>query len=110
MQDLIFIQLSISEVQQIFRSELEKFFAEQSLKQSTEVDKIGGVDLAVEITGKAKSTIYFWVHKRLIPHSKRGKQLYFSRNELTKWLKSGKRKTQAEVALDAENFSPTNYK
>ena len=45
-----------------------------------------------------------------IPHSKQGRQLYFSRKELTDWLKSGKRKTQAELALDAENFSPINSK
>ncbi len=110
MQNLVFTQLSIPEVQQIFRGELEKFFANQPLKQTTEADEIGGVDLAVEITGKARSTIYDLVHKRLIPHSKRGKQLYFSRKELLDWIKAGKRKTQSELALDAENFSPINSK
>jgi excisionase family DNA binding protein len=110
MQNLFFTQLSIPEVQQIFRNELENFFAEKSLNTKTEADEIGGIDLAVEITGKAKPTIYALVHKRKIPHSKQGKQLYFSRKELTDWLKSGKRKTQAELALDAGHFSTTNHK
>lgn len=105
---LILTQLSTPEFQQLFRNELEKFFTEHSLIQNIEADEIGGIDMAMEVTGKAKPTIYSLVAARKIPHSKRGKQLYFSRNELTEWLRQGKRKTQAEIALDAENFSPDN--
>lgn len=101
MQNLVFTQLSIPEFQQIVRNELERFFAEQSLQKTNEADEIGGVELAMEITGKAKPTIYDLVHKRLIPHSKQGKQLYFSRRELLDWIQSGKRKTASEVLSDA---------
>ncbi|MEJ7862370.1 MAG: helix-turn-helix domain-containing protein [Pyrinomonadaceae bacterium] len=110
MQNLVFTQLSIPEVRQLFRQELEQFFSKQLNNQKTETDEIGGIDLAVEITGKAKPTIYGLVHDRKIPHSKRGKQLYFSRRELTEWIKDGKRKTQSEIALEAETFSTTNHK
>jgi excisionase family DNA binding protein len=111
MQNLVFTQLSIPEVRQLFRDELENYFAHNgiSIPQANN-DEIGGIDLAVKITGKAKPTIYGLVHDRKIPHSKQGKQLYFSRKELTDWLKAGKRKTQAELALDAENFSPNKPK
>ncbi len=104
MQNVIFTQLSVPEVQQLFREELVKFFTEQSHKQQTEADEIGGIDLAVEITGKAKPTIYGLVHSRKIPHSKRGKQLYFSRKELLDWIQSGKRKTASEIRAGAENY------
>jgi len=110
MQNLVFTQLSIPEVRQIFRDELASFFTEKqiSAKQS-ETDDIGkGAEFASKITGKAVPTIYDLVHKRLIPHSKRGKDLYFSRKELTEWLKAGKRKTHSEIARDAENFSSNN--
>ncbi len=70
-----------------------------------EADEIGkGAEFASKITGKAVPTIYDLVHKRLIPHSKRGKHLYFSRQELIDWLRDGGRKTQAEIAAEAQTF------
>lgn len=107
MQNLVFTQLSVPEVRQLFRDELENYFARNQIRSAkVDTDEIGGIDLAVKITGKAKPTIYNLCHERKIPHSKQGKQLYFSRNELIEWLRAGKRKTQSEIALDAENFSP----
>ena len=105
MENLVFTQLSIKEIRNLFREELEEFFTERQTKESNaETDEIGGIDLAIEITGLAKPTIYGLVSERKIPHSKQGKRLYFSRLELTDWLKQGKRKTQAELKLEAENF------
>lgn len=94
---------TLEEIRAAVRDEMQTFAA--AFQPITEADEIGGIDLAVEITRKAKPTIYNMCAERLIPHSKRGKQLYFSRNELTKWLRDGKRKTHSELALDAENFS-----
>ena len=105
MQNLVFTQLSITEVRQLLREELESFFAEkQSNAKQIEVDEISGIDLAIELTGLAKPTIYGLVSERKIPHSKQGKRLYFSRQELTDWLRQGKRKTQAEIKLEAVEF------
>jgi predicted DNA-binding transcriptional regulator AlpA len=104
MQNVVFTQLSTPELQQLFRGELEKFFAEQSLKPTTEADEIGGVELAMKITGKAKPTIYSLCSERKIPHSKRGKQLYFSKRELLEWIHSGKRKTATEIKSAAQSF------
>ncbi len=103
---LILTQLSTSDFQRLLRVELEEFFQKNQITKATNAeDEIGGINLAIEITGLAKPTIYGKVSGRTIPHFKREKQLYFSRKELTEWLKSGKRKTQSEVALEAENFS-----
>ena len=105
MQNLVLTQLSVPEIRQLFRETLETFFAEKNLLQNrTEADEIGGIDLAVKITNLAKPTIYGLASDRQIPHSKRGKRLYFSRNELLQWLTDGKRKTQAEIAAEAANF------
>ncbi len=57
------------------------------------------VDLAVAITGLKKKTIYNLVYKRLIPHSKRGKRLYFDETELNEWISQGKRKTLEELEI-----------
>lgn len=107
------MQLTIpttDEIRAVVRDELSAYFSLHQFQPNTETDEIGGIDLAVEITGKAKPTIYGLVHKRLIPHSKRGKRLYFSRKNLTEWIISGQRKTQSEIALDAEKFSSNNLK
>ncbi len=57
------------------------------------------IELAVALTGLKKKTIYNLVYKRMIPHSKRGKRLYFDEEELTQWIKKGKRKTLEELGL-----------
>ncbi len=105
MQNLVFTQLSIPEVRQLFRDELENFFVEKRIgEQEIKTDEIGGIDLAIELTGLAKPTIYSLCSERKIPHSKRGKRLYFPRQDLLEWIKNGKRKTQTEIAIEAENY------
>ncbi len=109
MQNVVLTQLSIPELGQLFHETLDRYFADKQIAAaSPEPDEIGGVEMAMEITGKAKPTIYNYCSDNLIPHSKRGKKLYFSRNELTDWLRAGKRKTRSELALEAENFSLKN--
>ena len=60
------------------------------------------IELAVALTGLTKKTIYNLVYKRMIPHSKRGKRLYFDEEELTEWIKQGKRKTLEELGLNGK--------
>jgi excisionase family DNA binding protein len=96
MENLVFTQLSVPEVRQLFRQELESFFAKHTLNAShSETDQIGGIALACEITGLARPTIYGLVAQSKIPNMKRGKLLYFSRKELTDWIRQGRRKTRA---------------
>ena len=47
-------------------------------------------------------TVYSWVNGLLIPNSKKGKRLYFLKSEIDQWLKSGRRKTFAEMQADAK--------
>lgn len=102
--DLTVTNLTLAEITQAIRTELETFFAERVLPENSKDDEIGGIELAQEITSLAKATIYGKVAARQIPHSKRGKKLYFSRSELLEWLAAGKRRTQSEIAEDAANF------
>ena len=105
MENLVFTQLSIPEVRQLLRQELEAFFAEYALPTSQpESDQIGGIDLAQQITGLAKPTIYGLVAQSKIPCMKQGKKLYFSSRELTDWIKQGKRKTVADIETAADSY------
>ncbi len=47
-------------------------------------------------------SVYGLVHKRVIPFSKRGKRLYFSKSELLDWIKQGRRKTIDEAGSNPE--------
>lgn len=54
-------------------------------------------------------TLYSKVNRREIPHMKQGKRLYFSRIELTDYIKSGKVLSDKEVEENADNFL-SNFK
>ena len=52
----------------------------------------------------AKATVYGWVHMGTIPNHKSGKKLRFLKSDIDNWLKSGRRKTFAETAEEADQY------
>ena len=52
----------------------------------------------------AKPTVYTWIGQRSIPYHKKGKKLMFLKSEIDNWLKEGRRKTNAEIQAEAEQF------
>jgi len=61
-------------------------------------EEIGGLDMAVKITGLARRTIYKRTHRREIPHRRVGGRLYFKRSELLEWIENGRRPMASEIA------------
>lgn len=59
-----------------------------------------GIDEACVIIQKAKPTIYALVRKGIIPAYKRGKKLYFYKEELLQWVESGRK--GATTAISSE--------
>lgn len=106
MENLIFAPLTIPELRQLFREELDSYFAgtPANKTQPEPQDEISGIEPAMNLTGLAKATIYSLTSKGEIPHSKKGKRLYFSKQELLAWIREGKRKTQSEIQLEAQKF------
>ena len=49
-------------------------------------------------------TLYGYVRRNEIPFSKKGKRLYFSKQELTDWIMQGRRKTIAEINAEAHTY------
>lgn len=72
--------------------------------------EIGGVELAMEITGLKRPTIYGLTSARGIPHYRQGKKLRFKRSELIQWIESGRKLSGAEVALHAAQLPSKTYK
>lgn len=56
------------------------------------------------------ATLYFKTSKRLIPHFKKGKRLYFHQVELDQWIAEGKVKTQTELEGEAATYILLNKK
>lgn len=75
----------------------------RTLRTRTEVraqQDLGGLELAVEVTGYQPRTIYKKVHLKEIPHMKRGGRLFFSRTQLEQWISDGRKKTIQEQAAE----------
>jgi excisionase family DNA binding protein len=58
-------------------------------------------DLIAYIGNVSKPTVYRWLHFRTIPSYRVGKRVYFRRNEIDDWLKDKRRKTIAEIVIEA---------
>jgi excisionase family DNA binding protein len=61
-------------------------------------DEVGGMELAMALTGLSRSTIYKRTHRREIPHLHVGGRLYFRRSELEAWLDTGRRPLAKDTA------------
>ena len=59
---------------------------------------------AAQVLGVTVPTMYSKVSKGELPVTKRGKRLYFFRSELLKYLKEGRKKSNAEIEEEAETY------
>ena len=92
----------------VFREEIEKFFSENLQKLSPKPSEPKVVDLdgllqARPILG-SRSTLYKKISNRILPHSKRGKKLYFDLEEIDRWLLANKKKTITDHHQEMDNF------
>jgi excisionase family DNA binding protein len=91
-----------SELERIIAQAIEK--AMQFMKP-TEQDTSNlyiGIEEASTLVSLSKNTVYGMVSRREIPHYKRGKKLYFLKDELEKWIGSKKVLSAQEVMEDLE--------
>lgn len=64
-------------------------------------NRIGGIELAEQITGKARSTIYNLVSAGEIPVAgKRGQKLYFSEADLREWISQPRTISSTEIRAE----------
>lgn len=66
------------------------------------------VEEAANFLSLARATIYSLVGQKKIPVFKQGKRLYFSKQELTSWIKTGRKKTGIEIDEEAKRYVMTN--
>lgn len=112
MENVIFTQLSIPEIRQLFRQELETYFATQKQGNTNqpEPEQLLTVQQAAELLSLTVPTMYSKVSKGELPVMKRSKRLYFSRTELLDYLKDGRKKSTAEIEQEAKACLLNNKK
>lgn len=70
--------------------------------------KVLTFDEALRYTGLSKSGLYKLTAGREIPHAKRGKHLYFDREELERWLMGNRVATNEELDTRAALYCMKN--
>lgn len=107
MENLVFTQLSIPEIRQLFRQELETYFESANKPEqfpANQSEQLLTIQQAAEFLNLTVPTVYSKVSKGELPVMKRSKRLYFSSSELVAYLKEGRRNTNTEVETAASKY------
>ena len=96
-------------LREIVRQELNLFYEQlkellESNQQIQNVDSVLNFNQACEFLDCSKSYLYKQTSANKIPHSKRGKRIFFSKEKLQKWLTENTVKTRDEIAEDAQSI------
>ena len=85
---------------------IEKLLHAQSQTPHQETDKLLTVQETADFLKLSVPTIYGYVHRAEIPVCKRkgSKRLYFSIQQLTEWIKDGRKKTVSEIEAEAVGY------
>lgn len=77
---------------------------QQKAEQPSNSDQLLTIQQAAEFLNLCVPTIYGLVSKSALPVNKRGKRLYFSKQELSDWIKAGRKKTISEIEAEADTY------
>ncbi|MDX1943187.1 MAG: helix-turn-helix domain-containing protein [Saprospiraceae bacterium] len=92
MENVVFTQLSISEFRKVMREELREELQTvlQEIPSIPKGKNVMDINAFCAYTGLSKQTVYRKTASGEIPHSKRGKRLYFDKKEIDEWLMANK--------------------
>jgi excisionase family DNA binding protein len=88
-------------------SRLEKLIVNLQPEQvSAPLDEPLTVPQAADLLNLSTLTVYDYCKRRILPHSKYGNRIYFSKRELIDWAKSHRVKSFAQIQAEADNYTP----
>ncbi|MDD4672189.1 MAG: helix-turn-helix domain-containing protein [Bacteroidales bacterium] len=86
-------------------SELKRLLIEKQDNTPTEQpEKLLTIQEAAQFLNLTVPTIYSKTSRGELPFMKRSKRLYFSSTELMEYIKGGRKKTNAEIEQEAEDY------
>ncbi len=89
---------------------IERLLLIKSNTPQPESDILLTIKQAAEILHLSVPTIYGLVQRAEVPVCKRGKRLYFSKQELTTWIMAGRKKTISEIEAEVSTYLPMRKK
>jgi len=105
MENIVFTQLSVQEVRQMLREEVRSVLKEcQPLSKPDDECDLMTIQEVSGFINMAVSSVYGLVHRKKIPHIKRGKRLIFEKKQIVEWLQSGRQKTIQSIQSDADTY------
>jgi len=105
MENIVFTQLSVQEVRQMFREEVRTVLKEyQPSKKEDDTYDLMTIEETAEFIHMAVPSVYGLVHRKQIPYIKRGQRLIFEKKQIFEWLISGRQKTRKEIQADADQY------
>lgn len=85
-------------------SNIEHLLLARQETTQPETDQLLTVQETASFLHLSVPTIYGLNSKGELPSCKRGKRLYFSKYELTNWIKAGRKKTVSELRAEADAY------
>ncbi|MEZ4941154.1 MAG: helix-turn-helix domain-containing protein [Saprospiraceae bacterium] len=112
---MVIIQLDSEQldtvIQNAVRKVLEGMPQPGESSAAAETDQLLTVRQTADFLDLTPASIYGLVHAGKIPGAcKRGKRLYFSKQELTDWVRAGRKQTAAELNAKAEQYAISQTK
>jgi len=105
---MIILQLDNEQLDSLIQNAVRKVHNETTKTQShPEIEKPLNTKGAAEFLGVSVNTIYGYTFRKEIPFSKKGKFNYFSKTQLTQWIKEGQRKMASENVAEVTNETDT---
>ena len=89
---------------------IERLLLLKSNESQPESDKLLTIKEAGTMLHLSVPTIYGLVQRLAVPVCKKGKRLYFSKQELTSWVMAGRKQTVSEIEAEADTYIKKSYK
>ena len=109
MQAVTITQITPNELETLIENSIKKVLGTQRTSQP-ESDQLLTIQQAGILIKLSVPTIYSYVSRNEIPFSKKGKRLYFSKQQLFDWIQEGRKKTIAEIAVEANTYLKSSKK
>ncbi|MEW6469663.1 MAG: helix-turn-helix domain-containing protein [Bacteroidota bacterium] len=100
MQKLVEQQGEFQQLKKLLQSELEQLKKLLQMAVLSQKETLTFSETAI-YTGLSESHLYRLTSKKIIPHYKQGKPLYFKRTEVDAWLTAHPVKTRPEIEREA---------
>lgn len=104
---MIIVQLDSEQLSNLIQSSVRKILKEtppQTVAPTDQPEQLLTIQEAAEFLSLTVPTMYSKVSKGEISVMKRSKRLYFSRTELMEYVKAGRKKSNAEIEQEANQY------